>query len=1826
MQRGMETALQQHKSETQATEIEQQQLIINLQQAKTTTTDKSISSKVNIAKPANLKGAEDWPEFKHAADTYLAFLDKNYSNDIKMAVQQVTLVELFDMDDSTETRAISLYAMLSSWLAHSAESRVLVKSVKDKNGYALWQKLVHHYEPKTLSKGLVWRRQLLNPVFPKAEADFQAALQDWESALAEYIEETGREFEDEDKRGVLLEMAPQNIKQNIQENIGSLGTYELMKDKIENYLSSKKLWKSGRVNNAYGAANVHSKKSDSDAMQVDAFGKSKGKGKGKGKNKSKPPAAGKGAPEKDEKQCDICWHRHLPTPCWFADGKAKGKGKGDKGKAKAKGKGKGDKDKGKVNAVQDATYTEVQWTAWTTAEHQRLTTEALQQQQQHQLTLLPPSSASTYAPSSVMSISLMPSAKPMFDQHTGRRLNVIKSSKGEPRDLQRTAEVPQCSSKTTQAPRISTNHGYIMAIRSAPAATPRLAASMHMNSSDYLESLDGLSCSESDDEELEPMGGILDPEIGDDTECGILLNSRVCANPEIGDTERGNLLNSRICASIDQNAQELFAAELALFAAELDAIHYSLDAYDNDPEIATEIVDPDAANNSAIYYSLDACDNVVTMETFQVPIDRSYTRELYAETDSMQLAAVKVEEQVTQVIASAAHAAFRCERAPPVAKQGLESREGRHAQNQEQSNSHSSHSRFLILLVFMLCGIGWLVLSCPRAQQQGILAGDHSRSSATGSARTHESEEAQHPAEEPAGAAGSSIPSALHQPITPAQEKIDLHNIHHLDVPPRCTSCVKSKAREYAHYRLTPEAEASEMPMVQLDYLFFSRDGKLVELEVQLVTCLSGINTQTSWPLFCMIPHKGKRIDDVFAVKALEHYCKTHCNWILRVTSQFDLEAAEDNNAVQTAQFRTWMSSLQTRYPSNDLEENAHDSHLPNHTTITAYRIVHDKDYTSPMVQYGECSVLCQDNTKVADSASQSKVKAIRLERLDSDNSNALLTKEGFQQARSVRRLPADSQNAKTVLEKVRSLPWTPREGVRLQKAVTKPAHVVFEPAATAPGNPTAEDDQVSPTPVEEIDQTHQPQSERPAEATAGAAPDQKCPAEEPEGTAEIDADSSDSSSSSSESPKSMQFESQPARYPPASLFRGAGATSSCEDGFPPVPAFPAGLRGEELTSRDFGSPPSKTVRSDLPSASTAAHWNKTRINMIIKAASDAIVPGLASSEVRDPQGTLTVKATIVDTLDTVLELSKMHENRLKQNSTLMSKPAFRSFHNLHRSRLTCSDEKISYTKEQNDVMPNTAFDLYLGAQRKPRSAAASQELSLRAQQHNTQGKPVYLYLPKEWYLTDWLADQSDESKAYFREARDGDIVFRLDVNLYGRLTACAVYRNFLTEGLRHARIQSARTYRCKNSHVHLLHYFDDFRSIGKAVTLKATFNTELIEWLDLEMGDLAWPGTRNSVPLGRDQSRTKEIIATVPDCVRKNNILYLLGLDDAMANLASLSSKPCSTTEHQNPHVAPYDEIHRGATGNATCYSLATASDSDSRPAASHFGSSTAGAATANVSPAASHLGSSAAGATSKDIADSTVGFTSNGFTISKKLVIGNKLNMQQYHMYVQEAVHQNLLKKVKKVTNPANFLTSHHGSPGALVGATSSLAMVSLDSMLLAKHIAGAKRLTVAEFTDEPMTTGNDKPESARGGSPAAQPHFTDQIVLILMILDATQVIQTLWYIYAQTYVWYRSSETRPAASHFGSSTAGAATANGSPAASPFGSSTARAANKDIVVHSTNCPSTTDSTYTYEIRMYSHCIARQKKRAKNRQVSTCTSMLLTTAAFKSMQKEKIG
>jgi hypothetical protein len=152
-----------------------------LQEYQKTQMEAGVATKqsITIAKPSNLKDQDGWSEFRHAVETYLNFVDKSYKEELSSAANPETELSHDDMGDRTETRSIQLYAMLSSWTSSNPECRVFSKSIKDGNGYLLWQRLVQHFEPKVLSKGLIWRRQLQNPTFPQREEQFQLALLDW---------------------------------------------------------------------------------------------------------------------------------------------------------------------------------------------------------------------------------------------------------------------------------------------------------------------------------------------------------------------------------------------------------------------------------------------------------------------------------------------------------------------------------------------------------------------------------------------------------------------------------------------------------------------------------------------------------------------------------------------------------------------------------------------------------------------------------------------------------------------------------------------------------------------------------------------------------------------------------------------------------------------------------------------------------------------------------------------------------------------------------------------------------------------------------------------------------------------------------------------------------------------------------------------------------------------------------------------------------------------------------------------------------------------------------------------------------------------------------------------------------------------------------------------------------------------------------------------------------------------------------------------------------------------------------------------------------------
>ncbi|CAE8680452.1 unnamed protein product [Polarella glacialis] len=144
------------------------------------------------------------------------------------------------------------------------------------------------------------------------------ALLDWESDVSRYEAEFAKTIDEEDKRAVLLEVAPTALKQHLAQNSASLVSYVMLRQTIVGYLQAKNVWTSGRgEGNLYGAAASVPKKpaKDPNAMQIDAFN-SKGKSKGDAKGKDK------GDWNKGQTQ----WQEQRKGK---GDDKGKGKGKDD---------------------------------------------------------------------------------------------------------------------------------------------------------------------------------------------------------------------------------------------------------------------------------------------------------------------------------------------------------------------------------------------------------------------------------------------------------------------------------------------------------------------------------------------------------------------------------------------------------------------------------------------------------------------------------------------------------------------------------------------------------------------------------------------------------------------------------------------------------------------------------------------------------------------------------------------------------------------------------------------------------------------------------------------------------------------------------------------------------------------------------------------------------------------------------------------------------------------------------------------------------------------------------------------------------------------------------------------------------------------------------------------------------------------------------------------------------------------------------------------------------------------------------------------------------
>ena len=99
-------------------------------------------------------------------------------------------------------------------------------------------------------------------------------------------------------------------------------------------------------------------------------------------------------------------------------------------------------------------------------------------------------------------------------------------------------------------------------------------------------------------------------------------------------------------------------------------------------------------------------------------------------------------------------------------------------------------------------------------------------------------------------------PQSLPQPPTPTDEARQLHELTHADFAPWCQHCVARKTPEDKHVR-TNKHEDAHIPVIQIDYRFFSRDGELVEEDSRSATVLTGVDTSSGFPIMIFARQRG---------------------------------------------------------------------------------------------------------------------------------------------------------------------------------------------------------------------------------------------------------------------------------------------------------------------------------------------------------------------------------------------------------------------------------------------------------------------------------------------------------------------------------------------------------------------------------------------------------------------------------------------------------------------------------------------------------------------------------------------------------------------------------------------------------------------------------------------------------------------------------------------------------------------------------------------------------------------------------------------------------
>ena len=221
---------------------------------------------------------------------------------------------------------------------------MLLKSVKDFNGYECYRQLIVSNEPQNKNRSMSLLNAIMNwPSFSN-KISLMSQVMKLESAFSEY-EKLGSALSEELRSAVLLRCLVGQIKTWIQLQLTDSTTYLQIRESVLSYERSTTKWSETMV---LGFSNSANSADTSAPMEVDRIkGKSKGKGKPdqKGKGKSKNDVERQRERRQRESELEQQWKGSCPVGQWDT-----GKGQSwsssgthdyaSKGKSKSKDKGK----------------------------------------------------------------------------------------------------------------------------------------------------------------------------------------------------------------------------------------------------------------------------------------------------------------------------------------------------------------------------------------------------------------------------------------------------------------------------------------------------------------------------------------------------------------------------------------------------------------------------------------------------------------------------------------------------------------------------------------------------------------------------------------------------------------------------------------------------------------------------------------------------------------------------------------------------------------------------------------------------------------------------------------------------------------------------------------------------------------------------------------------------------------------------------------------------------------------------------------------------------------------------------------------------------------------------------------------------------------------------------------------------------------------------------------------------------------------------------------------------------------------------------------------